>query len=348
MERYFANLNQEEPYRSYLTLFNRTNASVSAAAHVFFFPRIFEPFFRIQSISSNHSKVLRTPRRPLPSALSIFPNVTILNQTALKDLTRFDREYQKLLANEKAWMQSYETQYNSNAFLVRRISSFSNYSFCLPSKIAASSKTTTTGLGKLIELLRYFLESRLGHLNTKSIDKQIRMLETLTDDQALVEHLRRLTVDLRTIHQITGSMSESNSSCIFDILDRLLDPCLQLNELPVVIRSSFDDQSHECFISADWPYLILLHDRLIRNSSIETLVNYAFFDSYRHLVYPYYQPHVDRSDEIRLEHDRGTRGFTYSASYPNVSCTIQSCWDVIHCYHPSLLNRVIYPPSQVS
>lgn len=288
-------------------------------------------------------KFIRTTRRPLPSPMSIFPNVTILNQTALKDLTKFDDDLTKVFNDEKKLVQSYKIKYNLNAFVVRRISNYSDENSCLPLK-----SNRTTGLGKLIELLQFFVSSRLGHLNTNSIENQIRTLEKFHDDENFVEYFRRLTVDLRTIDQITPSRDEKNASCIFDIVDRLLNSNVQLDELPSTIRKTFENENFDYFQSNDWPFFIFLHDRFIETNSIETLVNYAFFDSYRRLIYPYYQPHVDRSNEIHLDHRRSTRGFTFRGFYPNSSCVIESCWDILHCYHPSLLNRVIDPPPQVS
>ena len=331
-----------------MTLFNRT-ISILTQASLSSMSVVFHPFFQLRSSSFDALTLTRVLRRPLPSAVSIFPNLTILNQTALKHLTKFEQDLAKLLSTEKTVIESYAQAYNLDAFIVQRISSFSDYNRCFSSIPART--TSSKGLRKLIELFNDFLRSRLRHLNTKSIDKQIRILEKITDNRTLVEHLHRITSDLKTIDQIillNNETDRSNYSCLTNLLDQLLDPRLQFDELPLMVQLSFDQPLSGYFLSNDWPFLVMLYDRLLKKTSMETLVNFAFFDLYRHLVYPYYQPHIDHNTEIHLRHYQEPYGYTYSRSYPNQSCLVHSCWDILHCYHPSLLNRLIDGSSEVS
>ncbi|CAF4407982.1 unnamed protein product, partial [Adineta steineri] len=124
LERYFTNLTQQEPYRSYLTLYNRTNKThVNSTLSLFL---LSNPFFQILSSSSNTSTIIRINRRPLPSVKSIFSNLTILNQTALKNLIQFNNDYEKFLSEEKILIKSYEQEYNQDSLIIRRILSFTN------------------------------------------------------------------------------------------------------------------------------------------------------------------------------------------------------------------------------
>jgi hypothetical protein len=343
LERYFANLSQKEPYRSYLTLFNQTNMSnITPPSLISLFPN---PFFKIQRLSSNSSIIIRVNRRPLPSAISIFSNLTILNQTAYKYLTKFDNDYHKLLSDEKNLIKSYEQEYNQDSLIIKRILTFSNYHQCLSS--LKSNKQN--GLEKLIQLLNHFLRSRLKNFNTKSIDKQIRILDKITDNHTLVEHLQRIKTDLITIEQIVLLNNSINKSCIINLLDKLLDKRIKSNELISLIQfySSNNQILIEDFISNDWPFLIMLYDRLLKKTSIYTLINFAFFDNYRQFIYPYYQPHIQHQYQIYVNHSREFNGYTYQTNYPNLLCNINSCFDIFNCYHPSLLNQLVENHNQV-
>ena len=348
LERYFADLSHEEPYRSHLTLFNRT-ISILTQASFSSMSNVFNPFFQLQPSSFDSSTLTRVRRRPLPTAVSIFPNLTILNQTALKHLSKFEQDLTQLLSAEKTLIRPYTQGYNLDAFIVQRVHSFSGYHRCFSS--VAARTTSSRGLRTLIDLFNDFLQSRLGHLNTKSIDKQIRILEKITDNHTLVEHLHRITSDLKTIDQIillNNDTDRTNSSCLIHLLDQLLDQRLRFDELPSMIQLTFDQPPSGYFLSDDWPFIVMLYDRLLKKTAMETLVNFAFFDSYRHLIYPYYQPHIDHNTDIHLPHYPEYYGYTYLRSYPNLSCHVHSCWDILHCYHPSLLNRLIDDSNQVS
>ncbi|CAF0751645.1 unnamed protein product [Rotaria sordida] len=340
LERYFANISKQEPYRSYLTLFNQINkikitssSSSSSSSSIFLEPN---PFFKIQSLSSNLSIIIRINRRPLPSPLSIFPNLTILNQTAFKNLKKFDNDYLKILSEENILIKSYEQEYNQDSLIIKRILLYSNYNLCLSSL----TLNKTNGLEKLIQLLNYFLHTRLQNFNTKSIDKQIRILNKIKDNHTLIEHLQRIKTDLKTIDQIIH-LNNTNDSCIINLLDKLLDKRIKSNELISIINLYSSYQITNDFISNDWPYLFMLYDRLLKKTSIDTLVNYAFFDYYRQFIYPYYQPHIQHINNININYSNEYYGFTYSRNYSTSSCHINSCFDIFNCYHPSLLNQLM-------
>ena len=337
VERYFANLSRQEPYRSYLTLYNQTKTSrTSLPALISLFPN---PFFQLQSFSLNSSKITRANRRPLPPAASIFPNLTILNQTAFRHLTKFDNDYRNLLSQEKHLLPLYEQEYNEDSLIIKRILSFSKYDQCLSSL----KSNNTNGLEKLIQLLNHFLHSRLHNFNSKSIDKQIRILDKITDNHTLVEHLQRIRTDLKTIEQII-LLNNSKNSCIIDLLDQLLDKRIQSNELILLFNPA--DKNRD-FLSNDWPFLMMLYDRLLKQTPMDTLINFAFFDYYRQVIYPYYQPHLHHEREIDVNHSKIFSGYTYQNISLNISCRIDSCFDILNCYHPSLLNRLVDNRNQV-
>ncbi len=340
LQHYFTNLSQKEPYRSYLTLFNQANiTNITSSSSI---SLISNPFFKILPSSSNSSLIIRVHRRPSPSALSIFSNQTILNQTAFKYLIQFDNDYQKFLSEENHFIKSYEQEYNQDSLIIKRILSFSNYHLCLSSL----TSNTTNGLEKLIQLLNHFLHSRLYNFNTKSIDKQIRILDKITDNHTLVEHLQRIKTDLKTIEQIL-ILNNSNDSCISNLLDELLDRRMKSNELRAMINLYSWNQTIENFISNDWPFLFMLYDRLLNKTPTDTLVNFAFFDYYRQFIYPYYQPHMHHVNDIHINHDKEYHSYTYQTTYPNLSCHINSCFDIFNCYHPSLLNQLVDNHDQV-
>jgi hypothetical protein len=330
-EHHIALFIQQEPYRSHLTIFNQTKPT-----NLISLPIIFQqnPFFQILHSSSNNknqsfSTIIRIHRRSLPSPLEIFPDLTVLNQTALTNLIEFDKDYTKFLQEADNITQLYEQEYNQDSLIIKRILSFSDYHICL------SSLNMTNGLQNLIQLLNHFLQYRLRQFNTKLIDKQIRILEKITDNHTLVEYLRRTQLDFKIIEQIIPLENQSddkNTSCIINLLDQLLDKRFQLNELPPSINFYLQNATVEYFISNDWPYLIMLYDRLLKNISTDTLINFVFFDYYRQLIYPYYQPHVHHSIDIENS---------------NLSCHIKSCFDILHCYHPSSLNQIIDDKNQV-
>ncbi len=330
-ERYFAIFIQQEPYRSYLTIFNETKST-----NLTFLPIIFQhnPFFQIIHSSSNNnnqsfSTIIRTHHRPLPSPLVIFPNLTILNQTALTDLIKFDNNYTEFLQEANNSIKLYEQEYNQDSLIIKRILSFSDYHLCL------STLNTTNGLQNLIQLLNYFLEHRLRQFNIKLMDKQIRIIDKITDNHTLVEHLRRIRVEFKIIEQIIpleNQSTDNNTSCVVNLLDKLLDKRFKLNELPLSINLYFQNATVEYFISNDWPYLTMLYDRLLNKIPTDTLVNFVFFDYYRQLIYPYYQPHIHRLIEFENS---------------NLSCHVDSCFDILNCYHPSALNQIIDADNQV-
>lgn len=220
--------------------------------------------------------------------------------------------------------------------IIRRILLFSDYDKCLP------SLNKTNGLKNLIQLLNHFLEYRLRQFNTKLIDKQIRILDTITDNHTLVEHLRRIQLEFKIIQQVIpfeNSSTDNNNLCILNLLDKLLDKRVQLHELPINTNLYFTNSKQESFLSNDWPYIIMLHERLFKKISIETLINYVFFDYYRHLVYPYYQPLVYSISNHTNQ--------TYEINPSNLSCQVKSCFDILNCYHPSLINQFIDDKNQV-
>ena len=345
MERYFSNLSHQEPYRSYLTLFNRTipisnNASLFGTLNM---------FFRLEPALGNTWKIIRTFKyRPVPPAVSIFPNLTVLNQTALKNLIRFDDYYRKLFVQEEILLESDMKKYSINRVFLQRIDSYSNYVHCLSS--LSMPFTSSDGRQILIEILNQYLRLRLSHLKTALISKQIRMLEKITDPSTLIEQLRSIRIELKAIDQLVLSSNDtqtSNTSCIFTLLDQLLDERIGFNELPTTLKIFLNGDHHDYFVSNDWPFLMMIYDRLLTNVSADLLVNFAFFHSYRQLIYPYYQPHIQHENEIILLHSKQSFGFTYSGTYPNSSCNVHSCFDILNCYHRSLLNRFSTIDNQV-
>ncbi|CAF1638548.1 unnamed protein product [Rotaria magnacalcarata] len=337
LERYFANLSYQEPYQSHLTLFNQTKSTNNSSKSLIFLDP--NPFFKILHSSSSSSIVTRIHHRPLPSTISIFSNITILNQTALKHLKQFDNDYRKLLSEENILIKSYEQEYSQDSLIIKRILSFTNYEQCLSSS-PSSSLNRSNGLEKLIQLLNYFLHSRLHKFNTKLVDQQIRILNKITDNHTLVERLQRIRTDLRTIEQIV-LINNTNTSCIINLLDELLDKRMRSNELHSMINLYLSNNTTEDFISNDWPYLFMLYDRLLKKTPVDTLINFAFFDYYRQYVYPYYQPHLNPINPINISHYNEHYAYTYRTNYPSLPCQIKTCFDIFNCYHPSLLNQLI-------
>ena len=347
LERYFARLSHQEPYRSYLTLFNETHAVGLTSLPIIF---QYNPFFKIIHSSSNNnnqsfSTIIRHIRRPLPSPTAIFPNLTVLNQTALTNLVRFDHNYMKFLQEANDKIKLYEQEYNQDSLIIKRILTFTAYHTC------CSSVKMANGLQNLIQLLNNFLQYRLRQFNTKLINKQIRILEKITDNHTLVENLRRIRLEFKIIEEIIpleNPSDDSNSSCIINLLDKLLDKRLKLNELPSSINLYLQNATQEYFISNDWPYLIMLHDRLLKKTSTDTLINFVFFDYYRHLTYPYYQPHVHRSVDSQTNERNIYHNYTHETNYPNLTCHVNTCFDILNCYHPSALNQLIDNKNQVT
>lgn len=329
LEHYFASLREREPYRSYLTIFNqsKTNQSLPFPSLISLFPN---PFFQIRALSSNTSVIIRTDRRPLPSISSIAFNSTVLNQTAFNQLIQFDLDYSNILSDEKDLIQSYEQEYHTDSLLVKRILTFSNYHQCLSSL----KSNTSTGLAKLIQLLNHFLHSRLHNFDRPLINKQIRSLEKITDNHTLIDDLERIRTDLITIEQII-LVNTSKNSCIINLLNHLLDKRIQPHELLLL-----NPLTNEYFLSDDWPFLMMLYDRLLKKTSMNTLINFAFFDSYRRFLYPYYQPHIQQHTDFHVNHRRQLHGYTYRTNSTILSCRIQTCFDIFNCYHPSLFNRL--------
>ncbi|CAF1073817.1 unnamed protein product [Rotaria sp. Silwood1] len=346
-EHHITLLIQQEPYRSYLTLFNQTNSLNLTSLSISF---SYNPFFKIIHSSSNntnqlYSTIIRIDHRPLPSPIDIFSNLTKLNQTAFINLINFNNDYMKFLQEANDTIKLYEQEYNQDSLIMKRILSFSNYHICL------SSLKTLNGLKNLIQLLNNFLQNRLRQFNTKLIDKQIRILETITDNHTLVEHLRRIQLEFKIIEQIIPLENQSidnNSSCILYLLDKLLDKRIQLNEFPSNINLFLhNNNNQEYFISNDWPYLIMLYDRLLNNISIDTLVNFIYFDYYRHLIYPYYQPHIHHLINFKINQKKKSYTYIYNMNYSTLSCHINSCFDILNCYHPSLINQLIDDKNQI-
>ncbi|UJR26023.1 hypothetical protein I4U23_007369 [Adineta vaga] len=339
LDHYFSNLSDKEPYRSYLTLFNQTNfTNISSSLSIFRYPN---PFFTFLPSSFNYSTIIRTSHRQLPSVTSIFFNLTTINQTALKNLIKFDDDYQKLLANTTVLIKSYEQEFHPDSLIIKRILTFTNYHQCLPSLISNSSN----GLENLIKLLNHFLRSRLRNFKPELIDTQIRVLDKITDNHTLVEHLQRVTADLKTIEQNVHS-NHRNQSCTIDLLDQLLDKRMKSDELISIINLDIFHHTTDSFISNDWPFISMLYENLLKFTPIDTLVNYAFFDQYRKFIYPYYQPYIQHQNHIHITPHKQVYSYTYQTIYPNLSCHIQSCFDIFNCYHPSLLNQVVHDDNQ--
>lgn len=315
----------------------KTNEKTPFPSLISLFPN---PFFHVQSSESNTSIITRVDRRPLPPISSLTLNSTSLNQTAFEQLIEFDLEYSNILSNEHEWIKSYEDEYHLDSLLVKRISTFSNYHQCL----SALKSNTSSGLTKLIQLLNHFLHSRLHNFNRKSIDKQIRILDKITDNHTLIEHLQRIRADFETIEQIILANTSKNS-CIINLLDYLLDKRIQSSELILLKNISSND---EYFLSDHWPFVMMLYDRLLKNTSMDLLTNFAFFDHYRRFIYPYYQPHIQHDEYFYVNHSRELLGYTYQRNYPNISCRLNSCFDIFNCYHPSLFNRLIDHFNQVT
>ena len=343
VEQYFTLLIQKEPYRSHLTLFNRTNLMKFLSLSISF---QYNPFFKIISSSDNNSEsfstIMRIDRRPLPTPIAIFRNLKKLNQTALANLIKFDDDYTKFLDDANDTIKLYEQQYNQDSLIVKRLLSFSDYHRCL------SSLNMTDGIKNLIQLLDHFLQDHLSQFNTKLINKQIWILGTITNNHTLVEHLKHIRLELKIIQKILPLESQStdnNSSCILNLLDRLLDKRIKLSELPFSINLYSANAMHKYFVSNDWPYLIMLYDRLLKGVSTDALVNFVFFDHYRHTIYPYYQPHISRSIDFKMDHRN--QSYRYVTNYSNFSCHVNSCFDILNCYHPSLINQLIENKDQV-
>ncbi|CAF0886876.1 unnamed protein product [Adineta ricciae] len=337
VERYFALLIQQEPYRSYSTLFNQTPAIESPTPPVYF---QYNPFFKLTPSSLNHlnhsfTNIHRINYRSLPSPLLVLPNSNVLNQTALADLITFDHDYQTFLQEANETVQFYEQEYNQNSLIIKRIFLFADYHLCL------SSLNETSGLKNLIQLLNYFLQTRLHKFNTRMVDKQIRILDKITNNHTLVEHLRRIRLEFKLLEEIIPLEDQSNDdncSCIIHLLDQLLDRRMTISDLSPNIDFFSENSTLKYYMSNDWPYIMMLYDRLLKPAPLHILVNFVFFDYYRHLIYPYYQPHIHRSIEYKNE----------SLTQTNLSCSINNCFDILNCYHPSLMIQTLVEQSQIS
>jgi len=346
LERHFAVVIQQEPYRSHVTLFNRTNSMNLTSLPIIFH---YNPFFKIiypssDIINESFSTIIRINHRPSISPIDILPNLAVLNQTALSNLIKFDSDYSKFLQEANDSIKLYEEEYDKDSLIIKRILSFPDYHICL------SSLNNANGLQKLIQLLNHFLQYRLRTLNTKLIDKQIRILEKITNNHTLVEYLRRIRLEFKVLEQVVPLENPSvdhNSSCIVNLLDKLLDKRMKIYELSSNINFYSQNQTIEYFISNDWPYLIMLYDRLLKKTSLDTLINYVFFDYYRHLIYPYYQPHIHRSIDFDINYKNESYRYMYETNHLNVSCHINTCFDILNCYHPSLLIQSLDDKNQV-
>ena len=309
----------------------------------------YNPFFKIidsssDNINQSFSTIIRITRRPLLSPLAILPNLLILNQTALSNLIKFNNDYTKFLQEANDSIKLYEQEYNQDSLIIKRILSFPDYHVCL------SSLNKANGLHKLIQLLDHFLQYRLHKIDKNLIDKQIRILEKITNNHTLVEHLRRIRLEFEVLEQIIPLENQSidrNSSCIINLLDKLLDKRMQAYELSPNINFYSQNTTIEYFISNDWPYLMMLYDRLLKKTSTYTLVNYVFFDYYRNLIYPYYQPHIHQSIGVDINHKNESYRYMYETNHLNVSCHINTCFDILNCYHPSLLIQSLDDKNQV-
>ncbi|CAF4370970.1 unnamed protein product, partial [Rotaria magnacalcarata] len=93
---------------------------------------------------------------------------------------------------------------------------------------------------------------------------------------------------------------------------------------------------------------IMLSNRLLKTVSTDTLVNFVFFDYYRHLIYPYYQPHIHHSMNSRTNYTTESYTYIYETDDSNLSCYVGDCFDILNCYHPSLLNQLMDDKNQVS
>ncbi|UJR22904.1 hypothetical protein I4U23_025932 [Adineta vaga] len=344
VERYFALLIQQEPYRSYLTLFNQTTSTDSISSVPLHFQ--YNPFFKLIHSASNHSftTILRFHRRSLPSPLLILPNLNVLNQTALANLIKFDKDYTKFLQDANDTIKFYEQEYNQNSLIVKRILVYPDYHICL------SSLNETNGFRKLIELLNHFLQTRLRKFNTRIVDKQIRILDKITNNHTLIEHLRRIRLEFKVLEQILPFEDQSisdNSSCIIHLLDQLLDKRMKISDLSINLNFYSDNTTLEYYMSNDWPYIMMLHDRLLKTTFKDTLVNFIFFDYYRHLIYPYYQPHIHRSIDFNLNLKIESSSLSYGTPSSNLSCQINNCFDILNCYHSSLLIQTLVDRKQV-
>ncbi|CAF3742913.1 unnamed protein product [Adineta steineri] len=347
LERYFALFIQQEPYRSYSTLFNQTTLLHSKPIPITF---DYNPFFKLIHSTSNNtdysfSTILRINRRPLPSPLVILPNLAVLNQTALSNLIKFDNDYTKFLKQANVSLKLYEQEYNQNSLIIKRILLYPNYHLCI------SSLNETNGFKKLIQLLNYFLRYRLRKFNTKLMDKQIRILEKITNNDTRVEHLRRIQSEFKVLENIIPLENQSiddNSSCIRNLLDKLLDKRMKIYELSPDINFYSPNRTIKYFTSNDWPYLIMLYDHLLKTTPVDTLTNFVFFDYYRHLIYPYYQPHIHRSIDFDINYRNESYENLYETYYPNISCPINSCFDILNCYHSSLLIQSLAENNQIS
>ena len=348
LDRHIEDVLEHEPYRSLLTIFNRaTNASHLLSSSIRFH---YNPFFKIIASPPNAkdpsvATILRHSRRPLPSPLATFGNRTSLNQTALNNLMTFDDDYRTLLHEHQTHIQAYEQEYHPDSLIVKRILAYHNYHLCLP------SLNMTNGLQNLFQLLRHFLHSRLSQFNTNFVEKQMDRFDKMTDNHTLVEHLKRIRSEFKMIEQVVASESHSTdatSSCIIDLLDQLLDTRMASHELPFDLHFySTGGPRDESFVSNDWPFLAMLHDRLLRRTPLDTLVNFVFFDYYRHLIYPYYQPHAHRVADTGMKHRDIAHAYTYQRHYPSLSCPVNSCFDLLNCYHPSALNQLMNDESEV-
>ncbi|CAF1563419.1 unnamed protein product [Adineta steineri] len=66
------------------------------------------------------------------------------------------------------------------------------------------------------------------------MDKQIRILEKITNNDTRVEHLRRIQSEFKVLENIIpleNQSTDDNSSCILNLLDKLLDKRMKIYEL---------------------------------------------------------------------------------------------------------------------
>jgi hypothetical protein len=288
--------------------------------------------------------VARIRRRPLPSVSSLLLNRINLNRTALKHLIQFDNDYEQLLNNEQQSIKSYEQEYHEDSLIMKRIMLLTNYDMC------RASSNRTNALQSLIELVNEFLRYRLRRFNTKLIDRQVYSLPKRADNHSLVEYLRRTQIEMKMIERILPNDNDFNvtsSSCIIDLLERLLDKRINTNELPGHFHLYLPDHVEHRFISNDWPFLIMIYDRLLRTTSIDTLMNFLVFDAYRQSLYPYYQPHLSRPVDFRLDYIQQSSRYTYTNDFHRQTCHVHTCFDVLNCYHPILLNQLMQQDNQV-
>lgn len=321
VEKFFQNLIEEEPFRSFLTLIKR-NRSSTLNSNQFFA----NPFFKIESLTPKEYRIVRIDRTSFPVDANIFfdSKFADLNRTAWFELVQFEENYRRIIEDEKKFIEIYSNEFNEDSLIVRRISQISNYEKC------RKPFRQTTGIEILIEMINDYIENVLPEINRKYLERQIDSLHKIKDNRTLVQRFRRIQIELNTIDRLL-STNRTSKSCLIDLLGNLFDRRMNRNDLPNIFDDFLPKNEKLFFVSDDWPFFVMLIDRFLKNWSRNVFVNSIFYETYHRTIFPYYFPHRSISNFSSFE-----------------SCRIESCLDILLCFHPDSIEDLINKQFQVS